>query len=187
MYQYVEGKYIKGEYIIRETKSPAGYSNNAEEINIKVSKDEEGKINAEISDKENLKTFKDVVIEENTVKLILQDKPLFELTKIDSETGEPLANVKFIIYELNEEGKEIDFAKAANGNYVGIKDEDGYYIVTTNREGKIILPLRGGTYKAVEIEYPDGYQEKNNETIFKVADVIEENNSNEETEQGDTS
>ena len=187
LYQYVEGKYIKGECIIRETKSPAGYSNNAEEIILKVGKDEEGKLKAEIEDKENLKTYKDVVIEENTVKLVLQDKPLFELTKIDSETGEPLANVKFVIYELNEEGKEIDYAKDVNGNYVGIKDEDDCYIVTTNEEGKIILPLRGGTYKAVEAEYPEGYQEKNNETIFKVADVIEEYNSNEETEQGDTS
>ena len=176
LYQYVPGKYITGEYKITEVKAPDGFANNAEEISLTVSSNEQGNMQADIKNKDNLKTFKKIIIDDdtNTVILVLQDKPLFELKKIDSRTGEPLANTKFIIYKIDKDGKEIDYAKDINGNYIGNQDENGDYIVVTDEYGKIVLPLEGGIYKAVEVGYPEGYQERNTESIFKVNDGKQE-------------
>lgn len=176
LYIHEDGKYITGEYTLQEIKAPSGYSNNIEKIKFIVDKDEDNKLKITIENKENLETLKDVIIGENTVKLVIQDKPLFKLIKKDLETGELLANAKFIIYELDSTGKELDYAKDANNNYVGEKNEYDEYVVTTDENGTITLPLKGGTYKIVEIGYPEGYQEKSNEQIFKVASGKEENN-----------
>ena len=140
---------------------------------------------ANVKNKDNLKTFKKIIIDDdtNTVILVLQDKPLFELKKIDSRTGEPLANTKFIIYKIDKDGKEIDYAKDINGNYIGNQDENGDYIVVTDEYGKIVLPLEGGIYKAVEVGYPEGYQERNTESIFKVNDGKQEETG--ETEEAE--
>lgn len=169
LYEYVEGKYITGKYTIQETKAPEGYSNNAEKINFRVLKSAEGKLTAEIENADKLKTLKSATIEGNTLKLVIQDKPLFQITKIDSETGKTLANAKFVIYEIDDREEVIGYAKDVNGEYVGVKNEDDQYIVTTDKNGVISIPLRSGTYKIVEVGYPDGYQEKDNEEIFKVA------------------
>ena len=174
LYQYVEGKYITGEYILQETKAPSGYANNAEEITFEVSKNSEQELEAQIVNQDSLTTVRNVFVDGNTVKLVIQDKPLFKLTKIDSETGEVLANAKFIIFEIDENGREIDYAKDVNGNYVGEKDENGEYTVTTDLSGVITLPLRGGIYKAVEVGFPEGYEEESKDEIFKVDDGSEE-------------
>ena len=168
LYQYVEGKNVTGKYTLQEIKAPDGYSNNAEKIQFIVSKNTEGNLEINIDNKDNLTTVKNVIIEENTVKLIIQDKPLFKLTKTDSETGEPLANAEFIIYELNENSSIKDYAKDVNGDYVGEQNEDGDYVFITDKNGVITIPLRPGMYMAVEVGFPEGYLEKNEKEVFKV-------------------
>lgn len=167
LYQYVEGKYITGNYTLQEVDAPLGYATNLEEIKFRVSKIED-KLDIKIEDKENKSSIRDVQIEDGTIKMIIQDVPLFTLIKTDSETGNPLDNAKFVIYEVNEKGEKVDFAKDAKGDYVGEIDEKNRYVLTTDETGKIVLPLRAGKYKAIEIEYPDGYLEKNNSTFFEI-------------------
>lgn len=169
LYEYVEGRYITGKYTIQETKAPDGYSNNAENINFQVIKSEEGSLSVEIENQDKLRTLKSATIDDNILKLVIQDKPLFKITKIDSETGNVLANAKFVIYEIDDREDIIGYAKDVNGDFVGVKNEDDQYIVTTDENGIISIPLRSGTYKIVEVGFPDGYQEKSNEEIFKVA------------------
>lgn len=177
LYAYVEGKNITGKYTLQETKSPEGYSNNAEEIDFKVTKNEDNTLSINIENQDDLTTIKSATVEENTIKIVVQDKPIFKIKKIDSETGKELANAKFIIYEIDENAEVIDYAKDVNGNYVGEKNQHGEYIVTTNENGIISLPLRGGTYKIVEVGYPDGYLEGSTVEVFK----LNKKESNEDT------
>lgn len=183
LYQYVDGKEITGNYILQEIKAPDGYSNNAEEIKFKVTKNAENNLEINIENREQLETIRDIKIENDIISLIIQNKPLFKLTKVDDKTGESLANTKFVIYKIDSEGHELEYAKDVNGNYVGELDEYGRYILTTNENGEIILPLQGGLYKAVEVEYLEGYEENNVEKIFEVEgnnekddEVIEDEN-----------
>ena len=174
LYQYVDGKAITGKYILQELQAPNGYSNNAEEIEFKVVKNAENNLEINITNKEQLITLKDVIVENGTIKLIIQDKPLFKLTKTDSKTGKPLANAQFVIYEIDSNKNDIDYAKDVNGNYVGTINNDGKYVVTTDETGTIVLPLRGGFYRIEEIGYPEGYQENGNEDYFKIASKNED-------------
>lgn len=171
LYQYVDGKYITGSYILKEIQSPEGYSNNEELIKFKVTKKEDDKLHIQIENEEDLTSIKKTYIEEATVKMILQDKPLFTLKKTDAETGEPLANAKFVIYETDADKNIIGYAKDVNGNYVGEKSEKEEYVITTNENGTIALPLKGGLYKIVEVEFPEGYQENTNEEYFNLSGV----------------
>ena len=174
LYQYVDGKAITGKYILQELQAPNGYSNNAEEIEFNVVKNAENNLEINITNKEQLITLKDVIVENGTIKLIIQDKPLFKLTKTDSKTGKPLANAQFVIYEIDSNKNDIDYAKDVNGNYVGTINNDGKYVVTTDETGTIVLPLRGGFYRIEEIGYPEGYQENENEDYFKIASKNED-------------
>lgn len=174
LYQYVDGKYITGKYTLQEIESPEGYSNNREEISFKVITNEENKLDIQIENKENLTSIKTILIEENTIKIIIQDTPLFKLVKTDSETGEPLANAKFIIKKIDEEGNDIDYAKDINGNYVGELNEEKQYVITTDETGIVTLPLSAGLYKAVEIGYPEGYQENEDKQYFRITGGEEE-------------
>ncbi len=180
LYAHVEGKYITGKYFIKEVKAPTGYSNNSEEIELVVTQNFDTvsglpitTFSASVNNEENLTTFKKVIVEENVIKLVVEDKPLFKLTKVDSETGEPLANAEFVIYEVDKNENEIGFAKDVNGNNLGTLNADGLYTVTTDENGIIVLPLKGGIYKIVEITYPEGYLQRSNEQYFKVADGTE--------------
>ena len=169
LYTYIEGKYISGRYILQEIEAPGGYCNNTEEIIFSVEKNEEEELSLKIENQDDLISVYNYEIVDNTVKIYIQDKPLFRLEKRDSATGELLSNAKFVIYELDDELNEVDYAKDINGNYVGIQDESGDYIVTTNDEGEIILPLRAGLYLIKEVSYPEGYQENDVKNIFRIA------------------
>lgn len=170
LYQYVDGKYITGKYTLQELQSPEGYANNGEKINFKVIKDAENNLQIEIEDKDNLNTVKNTIIDGNTVKLIVQNKPLFKIRKTDSDTGTPIANVKFVIYECNENYNPVDFAKDANGNYVGKKDEKDRYVITTDEKGEITIPLREAKYKIEEIEQPEKYSQNNYWKFFEIGE-----------------
>lgn len=168
---YVEGKGLTGYYVLKELEAPAGYSNNSEEIRFRVVKNANDELEVEIENKANMATIEIAEIEEGALNLVLEDSPLFTLTKIDKETGLPLANAKFVILDLT---LPIDFAKDVNGNYVGTLNEKGQYIVTTDGNGKITLPLRNGKYAAIEVEFPEGYKEQDVVEGFEVGQAEEE-------------
>ena len=178
LYAHVDGKYVTGRYLLQETKAPTGYTNRAEEINFIVNRTyneqtQSYDLDFSIENQDQLESIKSVTLEDNTLKVIIQDRPLFKLTKVDSETGEVLSNVEFIIYKIEKDGTT-DYAKDEYGNYIGTIDEDGDYIVTTDANGVISLPLPNGIYKAVEVTYPEGYQENGESSYFKVGSVQNE-------------
>ena len=161
---YQSGKNITGKYTLQEIKAPEGYSNNAELIKFQVIKEENYRV--EIENKEQLKTVKQAEINEDNLNIIIEDKPLFTLLKIDSETREPLANVEFVIVELKV---PVDYAKDVNGNYIGTYDEENdRYVVKTDENGKIILPLKDGKYYVLEVKALDGYEVNNNVQYFEI-------------------
>lgn len=167
LYSYVDGKNITGEYSIQEIEAPNGYENKKEKISFKVTKNSNGALTVDVENRSELTSLKDIIINGNNITIVVQDAPAFMLIKTDDETGEYLPNVEFIIYEINEAGDIIDFAKDGEQNYVGEKNDKNEYIVKTDENGKIILPLRNGLYKAVEVKYPDGY-EKSEDYYFSV-------------------
>lgn len=190
LYQYIEGKNITGRYKIRETKAPNGYSNNGEEIEFYCIKKDDGNLELEIENKENLSSYKYSLYDNDIVKIVIQDKTLFKLTKVDSESidenGNPilLPGAEFVIYEITDDGNIIDYAKDVNGIYVGNLNENNQYTVITGEDGTIAIPLRSGIYKAVEVGYPEGYIEGIQELVFRIeknkneSEVIEYNDSN---------
>lgn len=95
--------------------------------------------------------------EDKHIVVTYESKNFITLTKIDGTTFELIPNTKFIIYEIDENKKIIDYAKNKLGKYIGLKNEDGQYIVTTDENGKIELKLNEGYYKAVEVEAAPGY------------------------------
>ena len=173
---YVDGKYITGNYTLQETKAPSNYANNAEQIKFKVTNNS-GNLGYSIQNENNLTTLKQCQIDGNTLKLTIQDEPIFKLIKEDSETGERLKNAKFVIIELDENYNEIDYAKDVNGYYVGQKNEKNEYIVTTDENGLIILPLKNGLYKIKEVGYPENYTEGDTYEIVRIGEESEESNT----------
>ena len=95
--------------------------------------------------------------EDKHIVVTYASKNFITLTKIDGTTFELIPNTKFIIYEIDENKKIIDYAKNKLGKYIGLKNEDGQYIVTTDENGKIELKLNEGYYKAVEVKAAPGY------------------------------
>ena len=151
LYQYIDGKDEEATYTLKETLSPEGYSR-VKDITFKVdgSTGELKFVNTE--GKEESYT-----VENNTVKLLVEDSPSFKLIKKDAETSELLANIKFAIYDV-EEGTQP--AKNSKGEIIGTKEiinGKEYYTVTTDNKGEITADLPEGTYKAVEVQAPDKY------------------------------
>ena len=151
LYQYIDGKEEEATYTLKEALSPEGYSK-VKDITFKVdgSTGELKFVNTE--GKEESYT-----VENNTVKLLVEDSPSFKLIKKDAETSELLANIKFAIYDV-EEG--IEPAKNSKGEIIGTKEIINgreYYTVTTDSKGEITADLPEGMYKAVEVQAPDKY------------------------------
>ena len=191
LYCFVEEKQsqVTGKYTLQEIKAPDGYSNNAEEIEFFVEKVDDD-LYVYIENETALRTLYKSEIEDGTLQLTIQDKPLFKLTKVDSEQvdeyGNPilLPNAEFVIYELNNNGAQEDFAKDVNGNYVGEYDEEsGLYIVTTDENGNISIPLRPGAYMIKEVGYPEGYYELDTTQVFRIAESEKETETLEVSEE----
>lgn len=182
LYQYVDGKYLKASYMIKEQRAPTGYENNAEEIFFRVQTDENDIIKVNVQDQENKSTIRDILVDGENIKIIVQDRPLFRITKIDKKTKQPLANVGFIISEIIT-GSSMDYAKDVNGNYVGELNEKGQYIVRTDENGVITLPLRNGKYEMVEVEFPEGYDQNVEPEFFEVKTDVRANNQEEKPEE----
>ena len=168
LYQFVEGKDISGKYILKEVESPNGYINNQEDIAFVVTKNSEDKLQMNIENKENLETVRNIEIDGENVILTIQNKSMFKIIKVDSETKNPLANAEFIIYELNEDGTILDFAKDVNGNYIGNVNEDGNYVVVSDSNGTITAAIGNGSYKLIEAKAPEGYEKNSNVEVFTI-------------------
>ena len=173
LYYYIDGKNATGIYKLTETETPEGYLTNNEEIEFRVIKNNDN-IAINIENRDSLDSLQDAKFENGTLKLIIKNKPLFKLKKIDKDTNEPIENVGFTIYKIDNNGKVIDYAKDIKGNYVGTKNSDGNYVVKTGANGEINLPLESGRYKAVETEYVEGYLENDEVQYFTINESEEE-------------
>ena len=152
LYQYIDGKDEEATYTLKETLSPDGYSK-VKDITFKVdgSTGELKFINAEGKDES-------YTVDGNTIKLLVEDNPSFKLIKKDSETDELLANIKFAIYNIDNDTTTP--AKNSKGETIGTKETINgkeYYTVTTDSKGEITADLPEGMYKAVEVQAPDKY------------------------------
>ncbi|MBQ3407678.1 MAG: hypothetical protein IJH12_00540, partial [Clostridia bacterium] len=172
LYQFVDGKSVVGNYTIREIETKSGYILDETPIEFKVSEGNDGQLVVRFKDTNKLQNIRNVETEDSKVKLTIANKPLFRLLKINSETNEPIANVEFVIYSIN--GNEQDFAKDVDGEYVGTQNSNGDYIVTTDEDGAIQLALAYGSYKIVEYNTPEGYEEKAVSENFVIKDNTKE-------------
>ena len=80
------------------------------------------------------------------------------------------------ITKESEKSKE-KFGKDAKGNILGYEIEiDGktYHVLSTDSNGKLILPLTNGDYKAVEVQAADDkYEIDNKGTYFTVGPTVQ--------------
>ena len=152
LYQYIDGKSEDAIYTLKETVSPDGYTK-AKDIEFKVdgSTGELKFVNTDGS-------AESYTVENGTVKLLVEDSPVFKLIKKDAETKEPIANAKFAIYNIDDDIPVV--AKNSKGEILGTKETINgkeYYTVTTDNNGEIMADLPEGLYKAVEVQAPDKY------------------------------
>ena len=182
------------EYTIEEIIPPTGYALSDNTVRFIVRTDEEGQpylqiLEGEIKPLADFETGEDgidtyalesipaidkdgniiddkyVYFSANQVTMVLDNEPLFSLTKIDGETKTPLPNVKFAITKVEDDGTETT-AVNSKGEVIGETQEiDGktYQIITTDEQGRITEDLPEGYYKVVEIETQEGYQLPENE------------------------
>ena len=152
LYQYIEGRDEDATYTLKETFVPEGYSK-IKDITFKVD-GTSGELKFINTEGKN----ESYIVEDNTVKLLVEDSPSFKLVKKDAETSELLANAKFVIYNIDDD--EITPAKNSKGEIIGTKETINgieYYTVTTDNNGEITVDLPEGAYKAVEVQAPDKY------------------------------
>lgn len=169
LYQYVDGKEeVDGIYTIQEKIPADGYILSSEILKIQITK-ENNTLKVNILEGADLvfdnKTEKDIEISGNTVKITLQNSPVFKIKKLDSNSSNILiADAKFAIYKIvydeNNTLQSIQPAKDVNGNIIGVEETINgkiYNIVTTNENGEIILDLPEGFYYLEEIQPAEGY------------------------------
>lgn len=162
LYQYVEGKDAVTTYTLKEAIAPTGYTK-IKDITFQV-EEKDGKLEFQPTDDTQRKYDSD----NHVVRLQIEDNPIFELVKKDGETGQVIPNVKFALFDVenNEEP-----ARNSKGEILGTKEViDGkeYYVLTTDANGKISADLQEGKYKAVEVKAPEKYQITNNEYYFSI-------------------
>ena len=152
LYQYVDGKDEDAIYKLTEVASPDGYSK-AKDITFKVD-GTSGDLKFINTDGTN----EAYTTDGNNVKLVIEDSPSFRLVKKDAETQQVLANVKFAIYNIDNE--EAVPAQNSKGEIIGTKEKinnQEYYVVTTDEKGEITADLQAGLYKAIEIQADEKY------------------------------
>ena len=160
LYEYQEGR-EDAIYTLKEVVTPEGYTK-VKDIIFKVQNIDGTLKFINIEGKEEKYT-----VEDNTVKLIIEDSPRFKLIKKDYETGDVLKGIKFAFYNADENIPAID----SKGNIIGNKEiinGKEYYVLETDSKGEILVDLPEGLYKAVEVEAPEKYDIKNNEYYFGI-------------------
>ncbi|MBR2787388.1 MAG: hypothetical protein IKD76_07950, partial [Clostridia bacterium] len=176
--EYVAGKEVSGEYTLQEISTARGYALNNNALKFRVVKDIDNSLNVVWENEENLECVKNVTSDESNVTITISNNPLFKLIKINGENNERLPNAQFILYVLNSDNQEEDYAKDIYGEYVGSRNENGEYIITTDENGEVSLALPDGNYKVVEYSTLNGYEEKTTVEYFTIA----QNSSNDEEE-----
>ena len=165
LYKYVDGKQESGEYVLREVSVPLGYSK-IKDITFRAKQ-----VNDTLEFIEDLPEGKEprkYTVEDNTLKLMIEDSPIFEISSVDGENNTPVASAKFAIY--NVEGEETP-ALDSNGVIVGTKENiDGKdeYVVMSDELGKISVDLAEGLYVAREVQTSDMYDISDSEYYFGV-------------------
>ncbi len=162
LYQYETEKDIDQTYTVKEVFAPEGYAK-VKDITFKV-QSTDGSLKFEAQDE----TQRNYEVEGNTIKLTIEDSPSFRLIKKDKETQEPIANVKFAIYNVENGEKP---ATNSKGEILGTKETingKDYYTVTTNENGELTADLTEGLYKAVEIQAPEQYNIEGSTKYFGV-------------------
>lgn len=165
LYQYIDGKYITGEYTLREIEPPLGYALSANVVKFRVVSDKDGNLSGEVISGE---LREGPIIENNILEIKLNNNLLFNITKIDGESLELLPNARFTIKELVIEG-ETEVEKETTdefGNILGTLEYiNGSWqrVFTTNSEGIIEESIKNGIYKIEEIQAPEGYVLPENE------------------------
>lgn len=165
LYKYVDGKIENGEYVLREVSVPAGYSK-VRDITFRAKQ-----VNDTLEFIENLPEGKDersYSVEDNTLNLVIEDSPVFEISNTDGESSGAVAGAKFAIY--NVEGEETP-AVDSNGTVVGTKEVingEDVYVVTSDDAGMISVDLAEGLYVAREVEAPAMYDISGSEYYFGV-------------------
>ena len=142
LYEYVENKYITGEYILEEISATEGYAINSTKFKFKCTRNASGKLIMYILEGSDLIQNKDmpkdgniynkdgvevndknIAIEDDKAIVTIENKPIFNLTKKDSETGKLLPNAKFKISSLD--GADV---QGTDGKIIG---QDVTYDVNT--------------------------------------------------------
>ena len=152
LYQYVDGKDEDAIYMLKEMNAPTGYSK-IKDFKFKAY-EKDGALVFETQDD----ITRNYTVEGNTIKLTLEDSPIFKLIKKDAETGNRIPNVKFAIYNIDNDTDEI--ARNSKNEIIGTKEiinDKEYYVVKTDNNGEISLDLPEGIYKAVEVEAEEKY------------------------------
>lgn len=165
LYKYVDGKVENGEYVLREVSVPAGFSK-VRDITFRAKQ-----VNDTLEFIENLPDGKDersYSVEDNTLKLVIEDSPVFEILNTDGENDGAVVGAKFAIYSV--EGEETP-AVDSNGTVVGAKESingEDVYVVTSDDAGMIKVDLAEGLYVAREVEAPAMYDISGSEYYFGV-------------------
>lgn len=163
---------LKGNYEIKELTPPVGYELSEEVISIEMEDATESKV-----------IEKEYFNEPTRFKV--------KINKIDSESEEPLANVKFILLDndnrvhywlLNEDEEKEPYLVSEDSisedelsKLLTTEEEEynkqGYSsILTTDENGEVILPsaIRFNSYKLVEVEGQSGYKKLQEPIEFTV-------------------
>ena len=148
--QYVEGKDITGVYTLQEIYPTEGYILNETPVEFRAQKDATGNLKLEIISGKIRENVDEIQVDNTdpnnpVISITIDNDPIFTLTKVDAETGEPLEGVEFEITDLDG-----DKISDANGNVI-----DKVY---TDSNGEIRLSLLEGLYKATETQPLEGYE-----------------------------
>ena len=163
LYQYIDGKDEEATYTLKEVVAPEGYAK-VKDITFKVD-GTDGSLKLINTDG----TEENYTVEGTTVKLTIEDSPSFRLIKKDKETQQPIANVKFAIYNVDDGSEQP--ATNSKGEIIGTKETINgreYYTVQTDENGELTADLTEGLYKAVEVQAPEQYDLTNQTYYFGI-------------------
>ena len=190
LYEYVDGKYITGEYTIKEIYAPEGYSLDATELKFKAYR-ENGTLKIQILDGESVirtitqegsdtsekdLNIKDASSSTPVIQIGVEDGQIFSIYKYyqngTTSKKTPIAGTRFKItdtkgnYVTGSDGKIVGEwfdTTPAQESVTKEVEKTGYYAVTTDSNGLASINLPEGLYKAIEVYTDDRYVLPENE------------------------